>query len=209
MEWIINEIYEMISQLYERSYPYMVIKSILGHTLNFQNGHLTFPIAIILSAATMIPFSEFLLEWWYAPAWMIVVLTLIYVMDLYYAILLTGRMNGKAWEFRSDKFAIWVSNWIGALIIVGVLHFLPIAAKSILTSKGLIPENIQTVHNSLMGVAWAGYIGICVSNGFSALSNAVRAGALKKWVKDWVISKLDAYKPSIYDKAVKDELGEE
>lgn len=196
MEWL-NEATTTIMEYLNKNYPFLILKGMVFHTTTINAPKLTIPIAL-MAVALMLPLSSFIEEWWYAPSWMVVLMTVIYVVDLATAIILTGRLKNKAWEFRSDKFAIWVANFIGALLVVGLLHFIPLAMKQILSSVHIDVNNISAVYYTLLATAWGTYVGICASNVISGISNAARAGILTKKVADYVIKRFDTYKPSVF-----------
>lgn len=183
----------------KNTFPGLIIKAALVDVFDFRLPKITVPISILLAVGTMIPFSQHINEWWYVPSWMIATLSFIYVVDLAMAIRLTGKLKGLPWEFRSDRFQVWVANYIGVLLVLGLLHFLPLASKAMFLSLKIEGLKADAAYYSLLTTAWGAFIGICISNIFSALSNAARAGVMSKELAGWIIKRFDTYKPSVYD----------
>lgn len=183
----------------QKNFPYLIAKGVCWHTFNFKLPSFTIPLSVMLSLMSIFILTDYVEAWWYAPFWMVILMVAVYVFDFAMAIILTGRLKGMAWEFRSDKAAIWIANLIGALLVVGILHFIPLAAKELLRSVHIEVSEVRAVYYTLLGTAWFAYVGIVVSNFLSGISNAARAGVLTQGVADYVIKKFDTYKPSVFD----------
>lgn len=197
MEWKEISTYIMIVLL-KKNYLFLIPKAMIAEfTTSLTIPRFTIPLSIIIAVTTMVPFAAHIEEWWYAPAWIIISIVAVYIFDLVMAIRLSGALNGVGWQFRSDKATIWFANLIGVLTTVGFLHIMPIAAKSILVSQHISEEAISLVYFSLMTTAWGVFIGICISNTASAMSNGARAGVFPKYIADYVIKRIDTYKSTV------------
>lgn len=200
MTWLILSLKVMQAYI-QKNFLFLIAMSMIAEfTTALTAPTKIIPITISVILATMIPFASHIEKWWYAPSWMIITIVVVYAHDLYMAIRLTGELNSKAWEFRSDKATIWFSNLIGALLTIGLLHFLPLAAKAILTSTKMPQSGTDAVFYTLMSVGWGAFILISLSNIASGVSNAARAGVYPRKVAEWIIERIDTYKPSIYKK---------
>lgn len=198
MEWLILAKYTLMLIL-KNTLPAMIVKAMMVDIWEFRHPKQTLLVSILLAVGTIVPFASYVQKWWYVPSWMIALLTAVYVADLMMAIALTGKLKKQGWEFRSDKFKVWVANYIGALMVLGLLHFLPLASKAILSGLEITGLKAEAAYYSLLTTAWGAYIGICLSNTASALSNAARAGILTKELSRWIIKRFDTYKPSVFE----------
>lgn len=198
MKWDI--FVDIMMQLLKNTYPFMILDCWLHSFQMFKLPLIAIP-SVSIGVLGAVLFEGFMIEWWYVPMVLMLVMLSVYAIDLYFAIILTGRSANppKAWEFRTDRFKFWVADLSGAFLLVGFFNMLPIAYKVVMEYAvqfdTISEDRLNDGFTFLVSIGVMIYSGIVISGIFSFLSNGARAGVITWKVARLIMDRFDTYKP--------------